>query len=1100
MNLVELATRRPVTVFMATAAVLMFGFISLDRLGVNLLPELAYPTLTIRTEYEGAAPAEVEELITRRIEERVGVVTNVRKLLSVSAAGQSDVVLEFNWGMDMDLAAMEVREKLDLVQLPLDVRRPRILRLNPNLDPIVRLGLSLVDARAAQAGGPLDEEAERAGLQEIRRFSEEFIKRQLDPVAGVAAVRVSGGFEDEIHVLVDENRLAQYGLTVQFIANRLKTTNVNLAGGRLADGTQDYLVRTVNEYANVDEIRETIIRQEGGRIVRLADLAEVELGHKERESITRIDGRESVEIAVYKEGDANTVAVARAVQKKLSEITDQLPERYSVSTIYDQSRFIVEAIREVQLAAIQGGILAILVLYFFLRNLWATLIISLSIPISVMATFALMHMNGITLNVMSLGGIALAIGLLVDNSIVVLENIASHREQGLEPDEAARRGTSEVGAAITASTLTTIAVFLPLVFVEGIAGQLFRDQALTVTFALLASLLVAFTLIPMLSSRRGLHTIFTAPSGERSETGRPQWQRVLLFPVRLMFELIPRVALTLALTAAHHIARGLRVLAPILTIFERAYDALFVGYGVLLRGSLKHPSATASVAVVAFAIAAWQVPRLGMELIPSLAQGEFRGDLTFSPGTALQDTDRVLCAAQLEALSLDEVVRTYSVAGTGGKMDASAVVGGENIGELNVVIRPDAGPHGELAALERLRSYFADVADADIKFSRPRLFTLTTPLEVEIESFDQLELKAFSDALLARMEASPTFSDVKSTMASGYPEIQIFFDADRAARLGLVTPDIANTVVRKVRGEVATDYSWRDKKIDVRVRVAESDRDSVADIGDLIVNPESDHPVTLSSVADIAIDLGPAEIHRIGQQRVARLSANVGSGDLREAAQEVRAMLDEMPHPGNLSTRVTGQNEEMEASFTSLQFALALAVFMVYLVLASLFESFLHPLIIIFSVPLAFIGAVLALSVTATTLSVVVFIGLILLAGIVVNNAIVLLDRINQIRAQGAAKLDAIIQAAEQRFRPIVMTTLTTILGLLPMAIGIGGGGEIRAPMAITVIGGLSVSTLLTLVLIPVVYNLVDHKALRPEDDRHATPGQATPGQEIDAR
>jgi len=1052
---------------MATFAVLLFGSISLDRLGLNLLPELTYPTLTVRTEFDGAAPAEVEEQITRKIEQRVGVVSGVRKMHSISAAGRSDVVLEFLWGTDMDLAAIEVREKLDLVRLPLEIERPSLLRLNPSLDPIFRLALS----RKEPLKDPVRD------LQGLRRTGEDFLKRRLDPVPGVAAVIVAGGYEDEISVQVDQEKLAQLDITLAALGQRLKNTNVNLSGGRLSDGGQEFLVRTLNQFETVGDIRETIIFQKGGRILRLKDVATVVEGQKERDSVMRVNGKEAIEISLYKEGDANTVAVAEDIRRALTDLGEEISADYEITTIYDQSTFISAAIREVQVAAVQGAFLAVLVLFLFLRDVRSTLIVAATIPTSVMATFALMRLNDITLNVMSLGGIALAVGMLMDNAIVVLENISRHRDEGSSGIESSDKGTTEVGGAVLASTLTTIAVFLPLAFVEGIAGQLFKDQALTVTFALIASLVLAFTLIPMLSALGSGTTEGLPPieGGADVPAATGKLYRIML-PLRWLLSL-PSLFLALVMKGFRLLTAGLGLIAtPILTGFDRGYLQLAALYGGLLRWSLRHRLMTIIVSIGALAGSTALLPGLPVALIPPLSQGEFTVDLELAPGSRLELSDATLASLQADLLSNDAIGRTYSVAGTGGRLDASAVSGGENIGELNVVMADISAQLAEEDAMQFVRGQLDDLPDAQYTLERPQLFSFATPLEIEVSGTDLDEIRMVADELVARMLNSNTFADVESSMRAGYPELQVRFDQDRTAALGLTVPDVANRVVQKVRGNVPTEFTWQDKKIDIRIRVAEGDRNSKEDIANLVVNPESDRQVRLSTLATIVEGLGPADIQRVGQQRVALVSAAVPGGDLGAAAEEVRQLIAQISHPIGIKSRVGGQNEEMEASFRSLEFALALALIMVYLVMASLFESLLHPFVIMFTIPLAGVGAILALYLTGTSISVVVFIGLILLVGIVVNNAIVLVDRVNHLRTDGLGKREALMQGAAQRLRPILMTTLTTVLGLLPMAIGLGEASELRTPMAVTVIGGLLISTLLTLVVIPVVYDLMDRK------------------------
>ncbi|MBT8048195.1 MAG: efflux RND transporter permease subunit [Gammaproteobacteria bacterium] len=1023
LKLVEIATRRRVAISMGAVTLVLFGLISLQGLKVNLLPDLSYPTLTVRTEYRGAAPEEVETLLTRPVEEAVGVVKNVRSVKSVSRAGQSDVMLEFTWGTDMDLAGLDVREKLEVLRLPLESSRPLLLRFNPATDPIMRLGL---------IHGESAERADETSLKVLRRHADEEIKKILEPVDGVAAVKVSGGLEDEIQIEIDQDRMAQLKISLESLSSRLAAENVNVSAGRLEQGTQRYLVRTINQFASVEEFGNLIVSTAEARPVYLRDIARVRSGYSEREAIIRMNGREAVEISVYKEGDANTVSVAAAVKSRLQELADDLPQGVELETVDDQSVFIDRAIKEVINAAILGGLLAILVIFLFLRNAWFTLTIALCIPVSIIATFFLMGQAGISLNIMSLGGIALATGLLVDNGIVVLENISRYRSAGEGLVSAAIKGASEVGGAVIASTLTTIAVFLPLAFVDGVAGQLFRDQALTVAFALVVSLLVAITLIPMMASTRGHKTLPREPGSSRMGS----W-------------------------------------------FASSYARL-------LDAALRHRAVTMAVAALALACSAVLLSTIGTELLPRMQQGRFDVTLEAAPGTPLEATDRIAGRVQRAATADAGVKYVYGVAGSGNRIDANPTESGENIARMMVAMKSTASREQQESVIEKLRFGTREIAGLESNFSEPELLNFDKPLEIEIQGYDLDSLRKASEQVLKILRASDRFADVESSLERGHPEIQIFFDQERAAALGLTVKQISDQVVGKIRGQVATRYSWRDRKIDVLVRLSEQDRQSISDVRELIVNPQSDRPVPLSSVAEIRIAEGPAEIRRADQERMALLRANLAYGDLGSAVAEAEKLLSDVQLPYGLSMRITGQSEEMEASFRSLIFALGLAVFLVYLVMASQFESLLHPFVIIFSIPLAAAGVALALWLTDTRLSVIVFIGLIMLAGIVVNNAIVLVDLINKLRERGMERISAVREAARLRLRPIMMTTLTTVLGLLPMALGLGEGAEMRTPMAVTVIGGLLTSTLLTLVVVPVMYSLLD----RRKDAVLASPGQ----------
>ena len=1100
MRIVDIAVKRPVAVSMFTFAVLLFGMVSLGRLSVNLLPDLSYPTLTIRTDYDGAAPGEVEQLVSKPIEEAIGVVKGVRKVTSTSRAGQSDVVLSFAWGTDMDFASLEVREKLDVLQLPLDIEKPRLLRFNPSLDPVIKLGLTAQSDTSSLSV---------AQMKRLRLYAEQQVKRALESVEGVAAVRVGGGLENEIHILIDQQKASQLSIPITRLIDRVSAENINAAGGRIDNAAQAFLVRTLNQFETLSDIENLFIGRFEGRNIQLKDVATVESAYKDRDVVTRFNGNEGIEIAIYKEGDANAVNVAQKVASRLNEVNNNLPSNYTLSEIYDQSVFIKQAIDNVKSAAVMGGILAMLVLYLFLKDFWATVIISVSIPVSVIATFNLMYANDISLNMMSLGGIALAVGLLVDNSIVVLENIDRHKKLKMAGSDnatanekttaeatdtdasAASEGTKEVSGAIVASTLTTMAVFVPLIFVEGIAGQLFKDQALTVSFALAASLVVALTLIPAMAHKKKKQQldhedVFTtpAPTPPTSTLGKVMYYVTL--PVRWVFRLIfvflPAALVTLVIGAWHIVSKLLSVaFKPLIWVFNKGFDLLASAYEKLLRVSLRAKALVLATAFILAAGAIMLVPKLGMELIPTLSQGEFSVEVTLPAGSPLARTDAII--SELAAVAVNnndggetKVLRTYAMSGTGSLISAAPNQGGDHWGRLNIVMQPSATA-GDMDAVKRaLRDYLAFKPQVQATFSEPELFSFASPIQIEIAGYDLNQLQQYGDAIATKLASFSNFADVTTSIRDGNPELKIAFHHAKLARLELDASTVSQLIAAKVGGRVATQYSVEDRKVDVLVRTQGNQRDDIASVRAIVVNPGSAQPIPLSAVADVYMSVGPSEITRVGQQRVALVSANLAKGKLDEAVAVANKVIDETQLPLSLSATVTGQSEDMQSSFRSLQFALALAVFMVYLVMASQFESLLHPLLILFAVPLAGAGSVYGLWLTNTPLNVVVFIGLIMLCGIVVNNAIVLVDRINQLRRQGVDKDTAILDAAKTRLRPIVMTTLTTVLGLLPMAFGFGEGAEIRTPMAITVIYGLLFASLLTLILLPVLYSLFDVK------------------------
>ncbi len=1071
-SLINFATHRRVTISMLAITLLLFGSIALKEMSQTLLPDLQYPTFTVRTEYENAGPEEIELLITKPVEESVGVVKGLSRIYSVSSTGRSDVKLELNWDADIKQAAYEIRDRIDSVRLPLDADAPVLLRFNPSTAPIMQVVLMI------------DTETENLNqLKKIRTLSEQLFKKKLEPVTGVAAVKVSGGLEQEIQVEPDQYKLAQLGISISEISARLRQENINLSGGAIKQGTQLYLVRTVNQFQSLDAIRDIIISLKEGTPIRIRDVAKVSLSHKDRTSINRLDGKEAIEIAIYKEGDANTVEVAQNVKDKLEELKENLPESTSIKIINDQSIFIKDAIGNVTNAAILGGILAVFVIYLFLQDVLATLVIATLIPISVVAGFFLMYKAGISFNIMSLGGIALAIGLLVDNGIVVLENIASKRKEGLGKLESVKKGTIEVGSAIVASTLTTVAVFLPLVFVKGIAGQLFKDQALTVTFTLLVSLFIALTLMPMLMSlgtKRHFHMKIDEKEyqpktkiGSDLRKGRKFVFNNLLDYVVLFFKIIIK-----AISWFFHKVFWLPSKAV-----QISFTALAKVYGKLLPWSLRHRLFVLSITIVIFVFTLTIIPKLGMNLIPDLDASTVRVNFKLDEGEVIEKTDSVIQKLSKELTALESIEFVYGIGGQGAKLDVSALSAGENAGQL--LIRTKKG-FDKSQVEQQVLSVLDKQPGLSSELQAGEYFELSNPIEIELSGYDIGLLKKEARKVRDAISASPYLVNVDDGLSPGNPEIQIYFDQERIAKLGLTNRQVANVVVDKVLGKSETTVHWQDQKIGILIRNPLEQRNSIQSVQSLLVNPRSANPVTLGDVAEIKIAQGPGQILRRDQDRVVVITADINGVDLAQAVGIVQDSVDALKLSPLVHVKVTGQNKDLQESNNSMIFALVLAVFLVYMVLASQFESFIHPLVILFSIPLAMIGAVWALYLTGTQISVVVFIGLIMLAGIVVNNAIVLIDRIKQLQQQGVELFQAIIRAGNARLRPIIMTTVTTVLGLLPMVVTLFGdqsaGAEIRAPMAITVIGGLIVSTFLTLIVVPLIYSLVtkDHTRQEP--------------------
>lgn len=1238
------STSRPVAVLMVFLAVVVFGFFSYSRLPITLMPELSYPTLTVRTEYPGSAPEEVENDISRPVEEALGVIGGLTRISSISRAGVSDVVLEFSWDTDMSDAIQDTLEKLDLVFLPVEAERPLILRFDPSLDPVLELSLS---GRGERFEG-------EEGLRTLRRITELQVRRALEPIKGVAAVRIRGGLEEEIHVLVDDERLRRTGLSIQRVIDRLRQENVNVAGGTIKEGRTEYMVRTLNEYKNLDQIRETVVARVADRDVRLKDVARVEMGNKEREILTRTDGGESVQIDIFKEADANMVALSKAVLARLGEfdidafekkrlsgssgeesqarggrsargrqrggpmvqigLTEELYKNESVllEVVADRSIFIESSISEVRSTAMLGGLLAVIVLFLFLRNAKSTLIIAVSIPISLMVTFAPLNLLGVTLNIMSLGGLALGIGMLVDSSIVVLESIYRCREEGDGVVAAAVRGTREVRGAVIASTLTSIAVFFPMVFVEGVAGQAFGDLGLAVVISLLVSLVVAVSFIPMLASRGGVRlkmshvtsgqvarsrvlTVFCHDldaslrwfsSGPRSAkllpwfvvwvylharlivhlavelllhlvlwicyliffTGSTLWKIArgekvyarrssspdedpnptaadgataaqlwqLRTPRTVRFELrslrrwmakvpLPLAALAVLLVAPVRCAFFLLMLAtealghglvtlialaawsagwfvrPLVALAMRMgrglvglFGATGRGYGHALRWAVAHPVVMIGITVVLFGLTAKVGSLLDSELLPEVHQGELTVEVALPVGTPIEATDDIL--RPVEQVILEEKRNIRSLLLTVGYDAANSQRSdeGEHTARFKVLL-DNSDPRLEEAVVTRLRRRFREIPDLEARVVRPVLFSFKTPIEVEVRGDDLGELRRYAEELSRSMAALPELADVETTLQAGAPEVQIVYNRDLLARYDLNIQSVANLVRNSVKGFEATRYNLKDRRIPILVRFEGDDRASVEDIRDLVVNPGSDRPIPLSAVADVTLGEGPSEVRRIDGRRVALVRANIAEGSLGAAVESIqRDVLGSLELPSDMTFLVAGQNQEWERSQKSLLLALGLSIFLVYVIMAAQFESLIHPLVIMFTIPLAFLGTFLALRGLGISLSIVVFLGMIMLAGIVVNNAIVLVDYINRLKRRGMSRDEAIVTAGTIRLRPILMTTATTVLGLMPMALGLGDGAEIRTPMAIAVISGLIASTALTLLIIPAIYAALD--------------------------
>lgn len=1134
--LLALVTARPVAVTMIVVAASVFGWVSFSKLRVDLLPEIGYPTLTVRTVWAGAAPEDVEDRISERVQEALSTLPRLVRASSVSRAETSDVNLEFEWGTPMTFAVQDVRDRLDTVFLPDGSEKPLILRYDPNLDPVLRIAVSLPDeARARITGDEKDPAKQREReLVHLRWLAENRIQRELETISGVAAVQVRGGLVEEIRVRVDPFRMAAQSLDPNAIGTRLAQENLNASGGMIREGSTEYLVRTLNEFTDVAQIADLAIVRRNAAAIRVRDVAIVERTHAEREVVTRVDGREAVELAIFREAGANIVAVADAVIGRLygtpeqqerakqdaanagggpasepgggggfgggpaaTQLAHVLRKDVRFETLSDQSTFIRDSIDDVKSSAWIGVLLTVLVIRLALRAFVPTLIISLSIPISVVVTFVPMYLSGVSLNIMSLGGLALGIGMVVDASIVVLEAIQRRRDAGSSARDAAVEGAQEVAIAIAGSTLTSVAVFAPIVFVHGVAGRIFGDQALTVVSSLAVSLVVATFFIPVLASRSS-SWLDAAGSrfGFRATLASARPPGAVGFAARggAFVAMLGRLgAWTFGLVARAVVAVGRAigwllkiVLAPLQWLHDKTWEPIERAYPRVLGGALNRPWIVLAVAGVLLALAIGRTKSLGFDLLPEVHQGEFTFLVGLPVGSRLEATDEALQEIERDVRTIPGVAHTALVVGVE-RDSLTREIEGKNTARLTVKLErrlANADDETRLVELVRERIERHAAIRTVSPPTRPTPFAIDAPVQIEVLGYDLEKLRAVADEVATRIARVEGLEDVRTSIRPGHPEARLTFDRDSMLEYGLDLAAVSELVREQVLGDVSTRFRDGEERIDVRVLGDEFVRRDLDRVMDLVVNPTAAVPVRLSDVAEVVDVQGPAEIRRIGNTRAILVTAAIQGLDLGGTSARIDGALAGLRVPDDVVVQMGGRKREMDDARESLVFALLLALFLVYAVMAAQFESLLQPLIILLTVPLAAIGVIFGLSWLSMPVSVVVFIGLILLAGIVVNNAIVLMERINQTRAEGVGVRESVMEACATRLRPIYMTTNTTLLGMLPLtgwlaaipglaALSGGAGAELRAPLAVTVITGLGFSTLLTLFVIPCAYQIL---------------------------
>ena len=1008
MSLGELSIRRGVTTAMVYLCLVGFGLFSLSTLPLNRLPEVELPVIAVVTTYVGASPNDVETLLTEPIERAVASVESVETVQSTSRQGTSIVIIQFTWGTDMSAAEVEVRKNLELFAqdfLPAEATRPLTFAFDPSLSPVMFMALD----------GPLD------GYQ-LRRIATEEVQPYLGRVDGVAAAEVMGGLDREVAVRLHPAWLQANGVTPVNVTDALRGANLVVPSGAVDDGTQRLAIQPTSMFTSVAEIEDVVVGQRGGRAVRLREVADVLDTFEEEAHVVTADGEPAVLLAVRKQSDANTVQVAQAVDEALPEIERRLPEGVSLVPLFDESRPILRSIENLGSTALQAFVLTGLVLLIFLRDWRSSLITVIAIPTSVVVAFVAMNALDVTLNLISMAGLALAIGMLVDNGIVVLEAAFQHVEKGRSTAEAAMLGAREMSMPVVASTLTTVVVFLPILLVDGIAGEIFRDMVLTITISLLASLVVSLSLVPLMTARML----------GRSET---RFERVLKRATRFIDYLAPAYERSLAWA----LGRRKRVLAVVL---------------------------------LAFVATLGLTPFLGQDFLPKADNSEIRISVTAAPGTSL-DEMRVLIG-QVEALISDTVPEAEVVTADYGTAEGfGAVFGGTaNVGTLRVRLpNPSERERTQQEIEAALTARFPELPGLDVELAEFSLGAGGGDVVVKIFSEDLDELRTFGERLLAEISEVDGVRDVRFSMLQGSPELALRYDRERMRVLGVSPGVVASTVAAYYQGVTATVYREGGDEHVVQVRAPREARRSLDDLRYLPIPLPMGGTVPLGSLAEVGDQLGPIDIEREDQRRYARLTITKAEDvDLGTLTASVEQRVARAGLPEGVHLEIGGTAEDLRDSFVKLALALLAALILVYMVMASQFESLLEPFVIMFTVPLAVIGVVLALFLTGTSLQITALVGVILLGGVVVNNGIVLIDVIKHRRAEGRTLHSAALEAARTRMRPILMTALTTILGMIPLALGIGDGAEIWAPMARAVAGGMTVGTLLTLYIIPILY------------------------------
>jgi len=1064
-NLSKIAVNRPVTSLMVSLILIGFGLFGLSNLRLNLYPDVSFPTITVYTTYEGVAPEDMETLITRPIEESVGSISGIERVRSISSQGSSVIRLNFSWGTDLFFAETEVRKRLDQIRrgLPQDAEQPVVFSYDPNDEPIVVLTLTS-DTRSPR---------------ELRTFSTQQLEQRLERIPGVASAATAGGLSRQINVQLSNAQMRTFDVDIGDVANRLRQENVQVPAGELSEGETSYSLRTIGEFTNVEEIRNSIAAVKDGNPVYLKDIATVEDGISQPIGNVRVQGNDGVIINVYKQSDSNIVTAADGVTQSLEELRTILPAGVELDILTNRADFIEDSISNLVITAIQAIILVMLMLLLFLRSGRSSLIVAISIPVSIITTFSIMSWADVSLNIISLSGLTLAVGLVVDNAVVVLENIFRFKEEGDDGPTSSVKGAQEVATPVVISTLTTLVVFLPVLFVPGIAGLLFRDLALTISFALIVSVLVALTIIPVLSSKlfqKELQDADDRSVFKKLTDYSKSSVRNLLLSLPLYLVVIPLFPFTWLYGAAKKsISHGFGgKIGPFLT---RQLDRLERSYSRVLNRSLK---SSGLVVLAAFILLLASLPiymLLGGEFFPEVDENNIVLEVQREPGVNLFELQRTV--VQMENIIRDEVPEARLIVSDYG--DKTGIEGADNPGGNQGVVRIELVPIGErdrdqfeitASLLESMRN----VPGANIKEVRedPLSPDGETGLIVQIYGYDPDVRQELTSYALEGLRETEGIASVFSSADQGRPELRIQMDRERISRVGLNTSQVATAVSNAVRGDVATTFVEQGVEFEVLVQLNPRDRAQSTSLNDLQIQTAAGTWMPLENLARIERFTGPSSILRINQERMLEIEADLAGLDLQTATERTRAMLDQINWPEGYRYEVAGSAEDQRKSFQYLLLAFLIAGVLTYMVMASQFESLVEPFIIIVTIPLALTGVLLMLWITSTPISVTAMVGLVLLTGIVVNNGIVMIDYIKILQARGNERIQAISQGATRRLRPILMTALTTILAMVPLALQLGAGSETWSPMARTVIGGLTMSTFLMLFAVPCMYNIVN--------------------------